>query len=82
MTGEASQASQQNVVDINVVPKTIKDRYRSIEYTVTFIPEIGHWKWELIYVPPMYFSSSEQHRDSAIKAVRDQIDALLGPQAA
>lgn len=56
-----------NVVQMNIKPKTLNRTYKKHKYTVTFVPATKKWKWLVEVVTTMKYS---EEADTQIKAFR------------
>lgn len=63
-----------NVVSLNIKPKTLRRSYKKHEYVVEFIPKTKKWKWTVTVTTSMVFSEVADTQVKAFRAAEQFID--------
>lgn len=69
-----TESATSNVVEMKIIPKTLKRKYKSHSYTVTFIPKTKKWKWTVEVISRMVFSEEADTQVKAFRAAERFID--------
>jgi hypothetical protein len=64
----SSNDKQNNVLHLNIKPKTLRRSYKKHEYVVEFVPKTKKWKWTVTVTQKMVFS---EEADTQIKAFKE-----------
>jgi len=58
-------------------PKTLKKRYKSHDYVLTYDPESREWYYEVTYVQTVKFKERKETMNKAQRAAESHIDKTL-----
>lgn len=67
-----------NVVAFSIPPKTDTRKYRRIEYTLTYVPDVKLWAWEFFIIERTRICGRTDTMEEANKAARTHIDLVHG----
>lgn len=69
-----SKGDDDNVVNFPIKPKQLNRKYKSHDFTVTFIPKTKKWKWTVTVTTRMVYSEEADTQVKAIRAAEKFID--------
>lgn len=67
-----------DVVPIDVTPKSIRGKYRDYGYVIEYVPRLRRWKWKVSYMQPVDHEDMHDTENGAVRAARKKIDYLCG----
>lgn len=79
------QSEKSNVIDINVKPKTVRERYNGQDITLVFCPtapESSRWRYVVRITRVYELSGVSRSEVLARKSAKSQIDDIVGPPQA
>lgn len=63
-----------NILHMNIKPKTLQRQYKLHSYTVEFIPKTKKWKWTVEVVSRMVYSDIAETQVKAFREAEKFID--------
>jgi hypothetical protein len=67
-------SSSNNVVHLNIKPKTLNRQYKQHKFTITFEPKTKKWKWIVEVTTKMVYSDVADTQVKALRAAEKFID--------
>jgi hypothetical protein len=64
-------------VEFFAPPKSLKRLYKQTEYTLTYIPDLKQWGWEVTFVHKTKYGDTAKSMNAAQKAAEKHIDQVL-----